>query len=163
MQTCDDFRYGFLKIERKLALLKDGTFLLLLDYNHCIVVWGHLFLTNNTNPLNQILMKYHINQVSIQTYTSFTSDILNEAAVSVCHRHLRASLSFSPEFQQPAGWRPFFGSPVKNKEFRKEIRERLVQSGLPPKICFGKSDHLLRTDGAMHIFCYEVWIYFDQN
>ena len=82
-------------------------------------------------------------QVSIQTYTSFTSDILNEAAVAVCHhgRHLRASSSFSPEFQQPAGWRPFFGSPVKNKEFRKEIRERLPSSVMTPaKNLFDKSD-----------------------
>ena len=102
---------------------------------------AHIFLSNNTNPLNQILMKYHINQVSIQTYTSFTSDILNEAAVGSSLPPW-ASSSFSPEFQQPAGWRPFFGSPVKNKEFRKEIRERLPSSVMTPaKNLFDKSDH----------------------
>ena len=138
--------FRFLKIKRKLALLKNGKMQhipsLLLDYNHCIVVLGHTF-SFPIIPIHSIKFRWNEISINIGRYLNLYiiyfrqfEWIRSSRSSDITSYHLSIIITLHSQ-----GWRPFFGSPVKNKEFRKEIRERLPSSVMTPaKNLFDKSD-----------------------
>ena len=137
--------FRFLKIKRKLALLKNGKMQhipsLLLDYNHCIVVLGHTF-SFPIIPIHSI--KFRWNEISINIGSRYLNLyiiyfrqfewIRSSRSSDITSYHLSIIITLHSQ-----GGGLFFGSPVKTKNFgRKSENDYLVQSWLPPKIYLTK-------------------------
>ena len=136
--------FRFLKIKRKLALLKNGKMQhipsLLLDYNHCIVVLGHTF-SFPIIPIHSIKFRWNEISINIGRYLNLYiiyfrqfEWIRSSRSSDITSYHLSIIITLHSQ-----GGGLFSEVRSKTKNFgRKSENDYLVQSWLPPKIYLTK-------------------------
>ena len=136
--------FRFLKIKRKLALLKNGKMQhipsLLLDYNHCIVVLGHTF-SFPIIPIHSIKFRWNEISINIGRYLNLYIIYFRQFEWSLSSRssditsyHLSIIITLHSQ-----GGGLFSEVRSKTKNFgRKSENDYLVQSWLPPEIYLTK-------------------------